>query len=201
LVEPEGATTLNGTTDFDRTNYFQDAPVSALDLILWAEADRMGFLIKAIDQAKLDEQRGVVLNEKRQGENQPYGKVFRPLLEALFPKGHPYSWEVIGLSEDLEAASLKDVHQWFTNYYAPNAFICIAGDITPEAAKEKVENISVAYPQVLPCRGRASGSHAQRGKAHCYARSRQAAGDLPGVGNSPSGHGRKRLANPGGRDP
>ncbi len=151
LLEPEGATTLNGTTDFDRTNYFQDVPVSALDLILWAEADRMGWLVKAIDQAKLDEQRGVVLNEKRQGENQPYGKVFRLLLEGLFPKGHPYSWEVIGLEEDLKAATLEDVHQWFkSNYGAANAVLCLAGDIDPATAKAKVEKYFGEIPAGPP---------------------------------------------------
>lgn len=155
LLEPEGATTLNGTTDWDRTNYFQDVPVSALDLVLWAESDRMGWLLGAIDQAKLDEQRGVVLNEKRQGENQPYGKVLRVLLENIFPVGHPYSWEVIGNEADIKAATLDDVREWFQTYYgAANAVICLAGDIDYDTAVAKVEKyfgeISPGPPIVRP---------------------------------------------------
>jgi zinc protease len=109
-----GATGINGTTNFDRTNYFQEVPKNALDMALWMESDRMGHLLGAIDQARLDEQRGVVQNEKRQGENQPYGKVFTTAFKNIFPAGHPYSWSVIGYMEDLEAASLEDVQQWFT---------------------------------------------------------------------------------------
>ena len=87
-----GATDMNGTTNADRTNYFQNVPTTALDLALWMESDRMGHLLGAISQERLDEQRGVVQNEKRQGENQPYGKVFRQLVENTYPAGHPYSW-------------------------------------------------------------------------------------------------------------
>ncbi len=151
VMERIGATTLNGTTNFDRTNYFQNVPTPALDTVLWMESDRMGHLLKAIDQAKLDEQRGVVQNEKRQGENQPYGRVFGRLFEAMFPTGHPYSWEVIGSMEDLNAAKLDDVHEWFKTYYGPNnAVIVIAGDITPEVAREKVERFFGAIPASPP---------------------------------------------------
>ncbi len=151
LLEPVGATTLNGTTNFDRTNYFQNVPTSALDLVLWAESDRMGYLLEAIDQDKLEEQRGVVLNEKKQGENQPYGKVMKYILEGIFPKGHPYSWPVIGLTEDIEAATLEDVHEWFKEYYGPaNAVICIAGDIDPETVKAKVEKYFGDIPSGPP---------------------------------------------------
>ncbi|MFB3789174.1 MAG: M16 family metallopeptidase [bacterium] len=140
LMEPLGATNLNGTTNFDRTNYFQNVPTSALDVVLWAESDRMGHLLDAIDQAKLDEQRGVVINEKRQGENQPYGKVFKLILKSIFPSGHPYSWPVIGSEEDLNAASLTDVQEWFKQYYGPsNAVIGVAGDVKPEEVKARVE--------------------------------------------------------------
>ena len=86
------------------------------DLAMWMESDRMGHLLGAIDQDKLDEQRGVVQNEKRQGENQPYGKVFDYITENVFPEGHPYSWSPIGSMEDLDAASLDDVHEWFRTY-------------------------------------------------------------------------------------
>jgi len=138
-VEPIGATDLNGTTNEDRTNYFQNVPVSALDRVLWLESDRMGHLLGAIDKARLDEQRGVVQNEKRQGENQPYGKSWITVSENTYPKGHPYSWSVIGSMEDLDAASLEDVKEWFGTYYgAANAVIVIAGDITPEDARTRV---------------------------------------------------------------
>ncbi|MGQ9751548.1 MAG: M16 family metallopeptidase [Thermoanaerobaculaceae bacterium] len=139
-LERVGATDLNGTTDVDRTNYFQNVPSSALDVVLFLESDRMGHLLGAIDQAKLDEQRGVVQNEKRQGENQPYGVVRQLLAEYTYPAGHPYSWTTIGSMEDLNAASLEDVKEWFRTYYGPNnAVLVIAGDINPAEVKAKVE--------------------------------------------------------------
>ncbi len=139
VLERIGGTDVNGTTNNDRTNYFQNVPTAAFDQLLWLESDRMGHLLGAIDQAKLDEQRGVVQNEKRQGENQPYGKQYDLLTKAMFPKGHPYSWTVIGEMEDLNAASLEDVHAWFKAYYGPNnAVLSIAGDIKPEEVYEKV---------------------------------------------------------------
>ncbi|HWP94499.1 MAG TPA: pitrilysin family protein [Gammaproteobacteria bacterium] len=135
-----GATDMNGTTNFDRTNYFQNVPKTALDMALWMESDRMGHLLGAINQAKLDEQRGVVQNEKRQGENQPYGKAFLNIFENTYPEGHPYDHSVIGSMEDLNAASLEDVHEWFRTYYgAANAVIVVAGDVTAEEVKAKVE--------------------------------------------------------------
>ena len=135
-----GATGTNGTTNFDRTNYFEVVPKTALDSVLWLESDRMGHMLGAVTQERLDEQRGVVQNEKRQGENQPYGKAFLTIFENMYPKGHPYSHSVIGSMEDLNAASLEDVKEWFRKYYGPsNAVIVIAGDIAPEAAKAKVE--------------------------------------------------------------
>lgn len=138
-LESIGATELNGTTNEDRTNYFQNVPVNALDQVLWLESDRMGHLIGAIDQAKLDEQRGVVQNEKRQGENQPYAKGWDIIQKEMFPPYHPYGHTVIGEMEDLNAAKLEDVHEWFKTYYgAANAVLVVAGDITPEAAYEKV---------------------------------------------------------------
>jgi zinc protease len=140
FMQELGATDLNGTTFFDRTNYFQTVPKTALDAVLWAESDRMGHFRAAISQELLDEQRGVVQNEKRQGENQPYGRVFGAILAQVFPPQHPYSWETIGSMEDLEAASLDDVRKWFETYYGPNnAVIAIAGDISPAEAFAKVE--------------------------------------------------------------
>jgi zinc protease len=137
--EKIGSTDQNGTTNSDRTNYFQNVPTNALDLALWMESDRMGHLLGVVDQEKLDEQRGVVQNEKRQGENQPYGKAFTAISESAFPKGHPYSWTTIGSMEDLDAASLEDVQDWFKTYYGPNnAVLALAGDIDLETAKAKV---------------------------------------------------------------
>ncbi|MGH7510845.1 MAG: M16 family metallopeptidase, partial [Gemmatimonadales bacterium] len=139
-LEQAGATDMNGTTNEDRTNYFQNVPVNALDLALWMESDRMGHLSGAISQAKLDEQRGVVQNEKRQGENRPYGKVWDFLTPKLYPANHPYSWTVIGSMEDLDGAELEDVKQWFGTYYgAANAVIVVAGDIDAATARQKVE--------------------------------------------------------------
>jgi predicted Zn-dependent peptidase len=135
-----GATDQNGTTNQDRTNYFQNVPTTALDMALWMESDRMGHLLGAIDQKTLDEQRGVVQNEKRQGENQPYGRrIFDQIFKALYPAGHPYSWQTIGSMADLDAASLDDVKTWFKSWYGPNnAVLVLAGDIDVETAKAKV---------------------------------------------------------------
>jgi zinc protease len=136
-----GATALNGNTWLDRTTYFENVPVNALDLALWLESDRMGHLVGAIDQKKLDEQRGVVQNEKRQHENQPYGKVDNLVASSTYPAGHPYSWTTIGSMEDLNAASLADVKDWFKTYYgAANAVLVIAGDVHPDNVKAKVEH-------------------------------------------------------------
>ena len=153
--EKIGSTDQNGTTNSDRTNYFENVPTNALDLALWMESDRMGHLLGVVDQEKLDEQRGVVQNEKRQGENQPYGKAFTRIAEAAFPEGHPYSWSVIGSMEDLDAASLEDVQDWFKTYYGPNnAVLALAGDIDLETAKEKVQkffgDIPAGPPLVKP---------------------------------------------------
>lgn len=153
--EKIGSTDQNGTTNSDRTNYFQNVPTNALDLALWMESDRMGHLLGVVDQDKLDEQRGVVQNEKRQGENQPYGKAFTRIAESAFPEGHPYSWSTIGSMEDLDAASLEDVQEWFKTYYGPNnAVLALAGDIDLETAKDKVTkyfgDIPAGPPLVKP---------------------------------------------------
>jgi zinc protease len=138
--EKIGATDQNGTTNSDRTNYFQNVPTNALDLALWMESERMGHILDVIDEDKLNEQRGVVQNEKRQGENSPYGKAFNSINTGAFPIGHPYSWSVIGSMEDLNAATLDDVKEWFETYYGPtNAVLALAGDIDLETAKIKVQ--------------------------------------------------------------
>ncbi len=139
-LERVGATDLNGTTSNDRTNYFQNVPSSALDLASWMESDRMGHLLGAITQEKLDEQRGVVQNEKRQGENRPYGVAYELIVKNTYPAGHPYSWTVIGSMEDLNAAKLDDVREWFRSYYGPNnAVIAIAGDVDAQTALSTVK--------------------------------------------------------------
>ena len=134
-----GATNRNGTTSTDRTNFFEDVPTSALERTLFLEADRMGFLAKQINAEMLERERGVVQNEKRQGENQPYGRVFERVVERMYPASHPYSWSPIGSMEDLNAATLQDVQTWYRTYYGPNnCVLSLAGDITPARARELV---------------------------------------------------------------
>ena len=131
-----GATAINGTTNFDRTNYFQTVPTGALERMLWLESDRMSHLLGVIDQARLDEQRNVVKNEKRQRENQPFGKTWNQAFRGVFPPGHPYRNPVIGSMEDLDAATLDDVHDWFKTYYgASNVVIALSGDIDAATAR------------------------------------------------------------------
>ena len=150
-LERVGATDMNGTTNEDRTNYFENVPTSALDLVLWLESDRMGHLVGAISQAKLDEQRGVVQNEKREDENGPYGKVWDFLTPRLYPANHPYSWTTIGSMEDLDAAKLDDVKAWFQAYYGPaNAVVVVAGDVDAKTAREKVERYFGDIPSGPP---------------------------------------------------
>jgi len=137
--EKAGVSDINGTTWFDRTNYYETVPTTALDMALWMESDRMGHLLGAIDQKTLDEQRGVVQNEKRQGDNEPYGRSEYYMLANTVPANHPYHHSTIGSMEDLNAASLADVKSWFRDYYgAANTVIVLAGDIDVSTAKEKV---------------------------------------------------------------
>ena len=140
-LERNGATNLNGSTGWDRTNYFETMPADRLELALWLESDRMGFLLDSVDQKKLDTQREVVLNEKRQNvENVPYGRAEMRLVELLYPQPNPYFGSVIGSEADLKAATLTDVKDFFRTYYAPNnASIAIVGDIQPAAVKAMVE--------------------------------------------------------------
>jgi zinc protease len=136
--EQAGATDMNGTTNTDRTNYFENVPTTALDMALWMESDRMGHLVGAIDQKTLDEQRGVVQNEKRQGENNPYGQLREVVARTMYPVGHPYHHTTIGSMNDLNAASLEDVKTWFKTWYGPNnTVLVLAGDIDLATAKEK----------------------------------------------------------------
>jgi zinc protease len=139
-LESAGATDTNGTTDFDRTNYFETVPSNQLELALWLESDRMGFLLDTLDRARLTNQRDVVRNEKRQGEGRPYGVVEDALFHQLFPKGHPYYGAVMGSHADIEAARLNDVREFFKQYYVPNnATMAIAGDYDPVTIKTLIE--------------------------------------------------------------
>jgi zinc protease len=140
ILEGAGATQINGTTDFDRTNYFETVPSNQLELALWIESDRMGFLPEVLDQAKLTNQQDVVRNERRQStENQPYGLMDEALIHTLFPKGHPYYGSIIGSHADIEAARLGDVRDFFRQYYSPsNASLAIVGDIDKAAVKALV---------------------------------------------------------------
>jgi zinc protease len=141
VLESAGATNANGTTSWDRTNYFETVPREQLELVLWLESDRMGFMIDNITQERLDVQRKVVMNERRQRyENAPYGRSALALLNALFPPGHPYHGAIIGSMKDLQAATLDDVRGFFRDYYAPsNATLTLAGDFEPSEARTLVE--------------------------------------------------------------
>ncbi|WP_447758585.1 M16 family metallopeptidase [Sphingopyxis fribergensis] len=139
-LQQVGATDSNGTTNVDRTNYFETVPTGALDRALFLESDRMGHLLGAVTQEKLDNQRGVVQNEKRQGDNNPYGLLRYEIFENLFPTGHPYHHSTIGSMGDLNSASLADVKKWFTDNYGPNnAVLVLAGDVDVATAKAKVQ--------------------------------------------------------------
>ena len=147
-LEAAGANN-NGSTTRDRTNYFEWMPSNALSLALWLEGDRMGWLLPTMDQAKLDVQRDVVKNERRQSyDNVPYGRAFETILAAVFPPGHPYSWPTIGSMTDLSAASLEDVKQFFRTYYAPNnATLAIAGDFNRDSVRVWVQRYFGEIPR------------------------------------------------------
>jgi len=141
LLEAAGASDLNGTTDYDRTNYFETVPSNQVELALWLESDRMGYLLDKIDQAALSNQQDVVRNERRQSiENEPYGLAEETLVQTLFPAGHPYYGNVMGSHEDIQAAKLEDVKRFFRQYYAPNnASLAIVGDFEPAQMKALIQ--------------------------------------------------------------
>lgn len=151
LLEAAGADN-NGSTTQDRTNYYETVPANALPLALWLDADRMGFLLPTMDQPKLDLQRDVVKNERRQGvDNVPYGRASETIIAALFPPNHPYSWPVIGSMTDLSAATLADVTNFFRTYYAPNnATLTIAGDFQVDSVKTWVNRYFGDIPSGPP---------------------------------------------------
>jgi zinc protease len=148
LTEGVGGTN-NGTTSNDRTTYYETIPSNYLESALWIEADRMGFLLDTLDLAKLNAQRDIVKNERRQSlDNQPYGRAGELLSQATYPASHPYSWDVIGSMEDLSAASEEDVKNFFRLYYAPNnAFLSIVGDFDPAQAKTWVAKYFDGVPR------------------------------------------------------
>lgn len=148
-LEAAGASTINGTTDFDRTNYFETVPSNQLELALWLESDRMGFLLGTLDREKLANQRDVVRNERRQSfENTPYGLVEEGLYHTMFPKDHPYHASVIGSHADIEAARISDVREFFKQYYSPNnASLAIVGDFKTDEAKKLVEKYFGSLPR------------------------------------------------------
>ncbi|HSP79550.1 MAG TPA: pitrilysin family protein [Myxococcaceae bacterium] len=148
LLEQLGATDLNGTTNFDRTNYFETVPGHHLETALWLESDRMGFLLDALDEPKLRTQKEVVKNERRQGvETRPYGLAQEKLWQALFPAPHPYHGKVIGSLEDLEAATLEEVKAFFRKWYAPaNATLVVVGDFEPGRARALIEKYFGTLP-------------------------------------------------------
>ncbi|MDL2352940.1 MAG: pitrilysin family protein [Pseudomonadota bacterium] len=157
-LEGAGSTSTNGSTWYDRTNYVETVPTGALDLALFMESDRMGHLLGAVTQDKLDKQRGVVQNEKRQGDNEPYGLVEYAIGEGLFPVGHPYHHATIGSMSDLNAASIKDVRDWFTGHYAPNNVVLVlSGDIDAATAKPLVEKWFGSIPRGPEVRKVAAG--------------------------------------------
>ena len=151
----EGAR-LNATTWFDRTNYFETVPTGAYELALWMEADRHGHLLDAVNQANLDNQRDVVKEEKRQRyDNRPYGHALDDVYATIFPKGHPYHHSTIGSMEDLDAASVEDVHEFFRRYYGPdNTVLTLVGDVTPEDGFAAAERYFGELPaSAEPARG------------------------------------------------
>lgn len=141
LLESVGATDVNGTTSWDRTNYYETVPRQHLELVLWLESDRMGFMLDALNRERLDVQREVVKNERRQRyENTPYGATQLAVYDVLFPKGHPYHGAIIGSMEDLTRASLDDVASFFRSYYSPsNATLTLAGDFDPDSARALIQ--------------------------------------------------------------
>lgn len=148
LLEAAG-TNNNGSTTGDRTNYYESGPASALPLMLWLEADRLGWMLETMDATKVDLQRDVVKNERRQSyENQPYGLVTENLLPAIYPVGHPYSWSTIGSMADLSAASVDDVKDFFRTYYAPNnASIVVAGAVNPDSVRRAMRELFAEIPR------------------------------------------------------
>ena len=189
LVQGAGGS-LNGTTSFERTNYFETMPAHQLELALWLEADRMGSLLAALDQASLDNQRDVVKNERRQRyDNVPYGTAFEKLTALAYPEGHPYHHTPIGSMADLDAATLEDAREFFRTYYAPNnAVLSVVGDIDPEQTLRLGREVlrlhplarrQARAPATARCPTSSASSCARSSRRRCPARALMAAYRLP----------------------
>jgi zinc protease len=194
-MERIGATDLNGTTSEDRTNYFENVPMAAVDYALFAESDRMGHFYDTISQEVLDLQRGVVQNEKKQGDNQPYAVVEELVVKATYPVGHPYDHTVIGSMLDLDSATVEDVREWFKTYYTPsNAVLVIAGDITPDAAHKKAQHFFGDIPPGPPVTHqrawieKMSGSHRETVEDRVPQARVYKVWNVPGYGNPAADH-------------
>lgn len=144
----EAGGTLNGSTNFDRTNYYEKLPSNSLELALWLESDRMGYFLNALTQEKLDNQKSVVANERLERyDNQPYGLAWEIILQNLYPEGHPYSWATIGFLDDIKSYTMDDVKEFFRKYYTPsNASLVIAGNYEVQKAKDLVEKYFADFP-------------------------------------------------------
>ena len=181
----EAGAALNGSTNADRTNYWEVVPGNALDLALWMESDRMGYLLPALTEAKFDNQREVVLNERRQNyENRPYGLAGMAIVSALYPADHPYHWLTIGEAADIQAAHIDDVRAFFQRYYHPaNASLALAGDIDQATGIALAERYfaEIAGGEKPAPRQRAGARAAGRGRSAGARGSRRAAAAVPGV--------------------
>ena len=203
LLEAAGATN-NGSTDLDRTNYFIDLPANALELALFLESDRMGYLLDTMSPERVDGQRDVVKNERRQSyENRPYGMASIEMDKMLWPAGHPYSWPTIGYMEDLTAASHEDVVNFFKTYYVPNnASLVIAGDIDIARTRALVEKWFGEIPRgPVADAGCAAGRDPDRGQAADADRPGPAAAAVSRMADAARVRARRRGARRGGVDP
>lgn len=168
LVQGAGGS-LNGTTSFERTNYFETMPTHQVELALWLEADRMGSLLAALDEESMENQRDVVKNERRQRyDNVPYGTAFEKLTALSYPEGHPYHHTPIGSMADLDAATLEDARAFFRTYYAPNnAVLSVVGDIDPEQTLAWIEKYFGSIPSTTASSRRATGRCPRSSASSC----------------------------------
>lgn len=189
VMQTVGGGSNNGTTNNDRTNFFENFTSTGLDRVLWVESDRMGFLLNGLDSNKVEVQRGVVQNEKRQGDNQPYAIAEELTIKSTYPSNHPYSWSVIGSMEDLSAASLDDVKEWFRTYYGPNnAIMTIVGDVNTDDVLQKVKKYFGPIPASPPISkhsewiAKMTGTHVQTAQDRVPQARLQKTWNVPGWG-------------------
>ena len=186
VMQTVGGGNNNGTTNNDRTNYFETFTKTGLERVVWLEADRMGYLLNGLDSAKVNVQRGVVQNEKRQGDNQPYSIAEDLTVSSTYPKGHPYSWTVIGSLDDLDAASISDVKDWFKTYYGPNnAIVCVAGDVDADSVFSIVKKYFNDIPASPPIAKHTEWIAKMEGKHYQQAQDRVPQARLQKTWNTP----------------